>query len=217
MTASGALANSNPAPMDAQGEFFGGTLTAEALLGKSDAQWLNSKSADAGRSGERGGGRFSAGLGGGGHRGGGGGGGRGMGGGAEGGGRGGSREGRVTGEGTEAPRGPAIRTSNAAPVQLRLRLENHGDAPLEIEVLDFNSELGNFVVLPKKLQVPPQGMAEAEPMTSRLGVPAMESIPLKLRIRAGGTKGRNEEQVLMLRPRLESPAEPSAPPASAGN
>lgn len=213
MTATGELANPNPTPMDARAEFFGGSLTAEVLLGKSDAQWLNSKSAEAGRGGQAGGGRFSAGMGGGGRHGGG----RGMGGGGEAAGRGGGREGRGPSEANEAPRGPAIRASNAAPVQLRLRLENHGDAPLDVEVLDFNSDLGNFVVLPKHLLVPPDGTVQAEPMTSRLGVPAVESIPLKVRLRVGGAKGRVEEQVLTLRPRPDAPADTSAPVPAAGS
>ena len=216
MTASGQLANPHPAPMDARGEFSDGAITVEALLGKSDVAWLSSKPNEGGRAGEGSGGRFSAGLGGGGRRGGG----RGMGGGGgggEGGARGGGREGRTSGEGTEGQRGPAIRASNAEPVQLRLRLENHGDAPIEVEVLDFNSDLGNFVVLPKKLVLPPQGAVEAEPMISRLGVPALEEIPLKVRIRVGGPKGRVEEQVLKLRPRPEASAAAGAAPAHAGS
>lgn len=215
MTASGQLANPHPSPMDARGDFFAGALTVEALLGKSDVAWLNAKPNEGGKGGE-GGGRFSAGMGGGGGRRGGG---RGMGGGGggESGGRGGGREGPGAGGGAEGARGPAIRASNAAPVQLRLRLENHGDAAVEAEVLDFNSDLGNFVVLPKKLVVPPQGTVEAEPMTSRLGVPAVAEIPLRVRIRVGGAKGRVEEQVLKLRPRPEVSAGPVAAPTNAGS
>lgn len=214
MTASGQLANPNPVPMDARGEFFAGAVSVAVLLGKSDAQWLTAKPGESGRSRNGGDGRFTAGLGGGGGRRGGGGS-HGVG---EGGGRGGEKEGRG-GAGAaagDAPRGPSIRPSNASPVQLRLRLESHLETPLEVEVLDFNSELGNFVVLPKKLIVPPLGVAEAEPMTSRLGVPAVEQIPVRLRIRFGGAKGTVEEQVLNLRPRAEPPEASSAPPPAAG-
>jgi hypothetical protein len=86
-------------------------------------------------------------------------------------------------------------------VQLRLRLTNHGAEPVEIEVLDFNSTLGNFVVQPAKLTLPPGEPVETSPMLSRLGVPAVEEIPLTVRIRRGGKGGTAETQVLKLRPR----------------
>ena len=56
-----------------------------------------------------------------------------------------------------------------------------------------------------------QGTIEAEPMTSRLGVPAVEAIPITVRIRIGGPAGRTEQQILQLRPRVEEPKEKSSP------
>ena len=38
-----------------------------------------------------------------------------------------------------------IRASNEPPVQLQLRLTNHGETPVVVEVLDFNSDLGKHV------------------------------------------------------------------------
>lgn len=206
MTASGQLATPNPKPMDAQASFFAGQITAEAMLAKSDVAWRNPSAADGARGGGRNSG-FGGGAAGGGRRGGGG---RGMGGG--GGRRGGDIDGAPTSARGEPARGPAIRTSNAPPVQLRLRLTNHGAEPTEVEVLDFNSDLGNFVVQPAKITLPAGEAVEAEPMTSRLGVPAVEEIPITVRLRVGGKSGRIEQQVLKLRPRIE-PATPAAPPS----
>jgi len=184
--------------MDAQAGFFAGQLTAEAMLAKSDVEWRN----PAGPEGGRGPGGFSGGLGGGG-----GGGRRGRGGA-----RGGGEERAPAVAGTPATaRGPAIRASNAQPVQLRLRLTNHGDQSVEVEVLDFNSSLGNFVVQPATLTLPPGEPVEASPMLSRLGVPAVEEIPLTVRIRRGGKRGTSETQVLKLRPRPEAPAADAKP------
>ena len=107
-----------------------------------------------------------------------------------------------------------IRASNEPPVQLQLRLTNHGDGPVVAEVLDFNSELGNFVVQPPKISLPPHEAVEADPMTSRLGVPAVEEIPITVRLRIDG---KTETQVLKLRPRTDEapkPATESHPPSS---
>jgi hypothetical protein len=198
MTASGQLAVANPKPMDAQAAFFNGTIGVEAMLANSDAVWKTTNPTDTGdRSGNGGrGGGFSGGLGGGGGR--------------RGGGGGGGRRGGGGGEASPqtasdaGPRAPAIRASNEPPVQLRLRLTNRGDAAVEAEVLDFNSDLGNFAVQPEKIPLPPRESIEADPMTSRLGVPAVEEIPLTLRLRIGGKNGRTETQVLKLRPRTEA-------------
>lgn len=189
MTATGELATPNPKPMDAQAVFLAGNLGVEAMLAKSDVVWKNPTPAERARSPSRRGGEggFNAGFGGGGGR--------------RGGGRRGEREEADAPKRTdEAPRGPTLRASNSPPVQLRLRLTNQGSTSIEVEVLDFNSDLGNFVVEPKKITVPAGESVEADPMTSRLGVPALEQIPLMMRIRVNG---KIEQQVLALRPRKE--------------
>ncbi len=198
MTASGELAIANPKPMDAQAAFFGGTVGIEAMLAKSDIEWKNANPADGN---SRGGGGVLSGLGGGG------GGGR-RGGGPGGGGRrgGGGGEAPAPSDSNTIPRTAKIPTSNAPPIQLRLRLTNHTDQSLDVEVLDFNSELGNFAVQPEKITVPPNATVEADPMTSRLGVPAVEEIPITVRLRAGGKAGKTEQQIVMLKPRSDEPA-----------
>lgn len=199
MTASGELARVDPPPMEGRASFLAERLTAEALLGKSDVAWSQPEGPSRGG---RGGAGFSGGRGGGGRRGG-----------PRGGGEG---SGATPSSGSAQPaRGPAIRASNAPAVQLRLRLTNHGEAPLEAEVLDFNSQLGNFVVQPAKLTLPPGEPVEAEPMLSRLGVPAVEEIPVTVRLRVGGKTGPVETQVLRLRPRAEPPASAGDSPSAA--
>jgi hypothetical protein len=81
------------------------------------------------------------------------------------------------------------------PVTLRVLLENKGTEPLEIEVTEVNSELGNFAVRPPKLTIAPGEKGMLEPMVSQLGVTSDE-IPLKLSVRAGGKK---EQQVVVVK------------------
>jgi len=71
--------------------------------------------------------------------------------------------------GDAGARPPPIHASNQAPIQLRLRLTNHGPAPADVAVEDFDSALGNFVVQPEMITVKPGESVEAEPMISRLG------------------------------------------------
>jgi hypothetical protein len=93
-------------------------------------------------------------------------------------------------------------------VRLHLRLTNHGSAPVEVEVVDFDSDLGNFVVEPPKIELPPNKPVEAEPMTSRLGV-SSDSIALNVSLRIGD---RTDKQVLNLQA-----VTPAAPPSPAPN
>lgn len=199
-TAAGEKAVANPKPMNGQAEFFSGTIQAEVMLAKSDAIWKTAPVSGSARPHAEGGG-LTAGLGGSGHHGG-----------ARGtNGDGGARRG---GKGPPEPadaknrdgdRNPAVRPSDAPPVQLRLRLTNHGDAPADVEVLDFDSALGNFAVQPAKLTLPVGQTVEAEPMTSRLGVPAVEEIPITVRLRIGGRAGPTDLQLIRLRPQPEEP------------
>lgn len=81
------------------------------------------------------------------------------------------------------------------PVTLKVAFANRGPAPIEIEVLDVNSDLGNFAVRPAKLTIAPGESGSLEPMISQLGVTSDE-IPLKLALRSGGKK---EQQVLIIK------------------
>jgi hypothetical protein len=81
------------------------------------------------------------------------------------------------------------------PVTLRVLLENKGTEPLEVEVTEVNSDLGNFAVRPPKLTIAPGATGTLDPMVSQLGVMSDE-IPLKLALRSGGKK---ENQVLIVK------------------
>ena len=73
------------------------------------------------------------------------------------------------------------------PVTLKVAFENRGKEPIEIEVIDVNSDLGNFAARPDKLTIAPGASGLLEPMISQLGVTSDE-IPLKLVVRSGGKK-----------------------------
>lgn len=188
-----------PVPrMEATGMFFGGSVEAEVLLARTGARWIrDEKSGDAGDSGQSHSGHFGGGGGMGGH-----------GGGRHGGGRGESEGG---GTGDTGPQSPPIHAINQPGVQLRLRLTNHGSVPIVVEVLDFNSDLGGFVVTPEKIEVAPGASVEADPMVSRLGVSAAE-IPLTVRMRVGGG---TERKILALKVVEEPPPHAPGPAAPA--
>jgi hypothetical protein len=81
------------------------------------------------------------------------------------------------------------------PVTLRVLFENKGSEPLELEVTEVNSQLGNFAVRPPKLTIAPGEKGVLEPMISQLGVTSDE-IPLKLALRTGGKK---EQQIVVVK------------------
>jgi hypothetical protein len=73
------------------------------------------------------------------------------------------------------------------PVTLRVQLANHGTEPLEVEVTEVNSDLGNFAARPEKLTIAPGASGALDPMISQLGV-SSDEIPVKLTVRAAGRK-----------------------------
>lgn len=73
------------------------------------------------------------------------------------------------------------------PVTLRLTLENRGAEAVEVDLLEVNSDLGNFAVRPTKLSLPAAQTGEADPMVSQLGVTSDE-IPVKVTLRIAGKK-----------------------------
>jgi hypothetical protein len=73
------------------------------------------------------------------------------------------------------------------PVTLRVQFKNNGTEPIELEVTEVNSDLGNFAVRPPKLTIAPGETGTLEPMISQLGVTSDE-IPLKLALRSGAKK-----------------------------
>ena len=216
-------ASTEPAPrpiaMEGTGPFFNGRVVASVSLtrgiGSSPADRAGGGSGDnsggsSGGGGGRGGG-MSGGMGGGmgGGRGGGGRGG-GMGGGM-GGGRGGMGGGSSgdSGSGDAPRRGGGQFGSPMPPVTLRLSLTNNAQdgAPLEVEIVDFESDLGNFALKPDHVALAPGQTGGPGSVVSRLGVTSAE-IPVKVTLRLAGNK---ETQSVLLRPTTV----PDEPPAKA--
>ena len=81
------------------------------------------------------------------------------------------------------------------PVTLHLRIENLLKTTLLVEVLDFNSDLGNFAPQPPILALAPEQVAEPEPMISQLGVTS-DAIPVLVTLRMDGKK---ESQTIMVK------------------
>jgi hypothetical protein len=92
------------------------------------------------------------------------------------------------------------------PVTLRLNLTDNAKdgAPLQIEVLDFESDLGNFALKPDRIALAPGQTGGPGAVVSRLGVTSDE-IPVKVTLRLAGKK---ETQYIVLRHN----AVPVAPP-----
>ena len=144
------------------------------------------------------------------NNGGGGGGGRG---GGMGGGRGGMGGGSPADfEGGEAPRrGGGQFGSPMPPVTLCLSVANKAQdgAPLEVEIVDFDSDLGNFALKPDHVSLAPGQTGGPGSVVSRLGVTSAE-IPVKVTLRLAGKK---ETQSVVLRPKTVSDAPPTQAPA----
>jgi hypothetical protein len=81
------------------------------------------------------------------------------------------------------------------PVTLRVAFENKSSEPIELEVTEVNSYLGNFAVRPPKLMLGAGEKGVLEPMVSQLGVTSDE-IQLKLEVRHAGKK---EPQVVVVK------------------
>lgn len=73
------------------------------------------------------------------------------------------------------------------PVTIRLKLENRSGEALDVDLLEVNSDLGNFAVRPTKLSLAAAQTGETDPMVSQLGVTSDE-IPMKVALRIAGKK-----------------------------
>ena len=94
------------------------------------------------------------------------------------------------------------------PVTLHLILINQGAEPLKVGMVDFSSELGNFVVDPDTVTVAPGDSAEATPMVSRLGV-SSPVIPVTVTLKLGAAK---ETRTVYVRDLLDESGKPKATP-----
>lgn len=81
------------------------------------------------------------------------------------------------------------------PVTVRVNLQNQGSAPVEVEILEVNSDLGNFAVRPAKLALAAGETNQPNPMISQLGVTS-DTIPVTVGLRIGGKK---ETQTILVK------------------
>lgn len=202
-----------PTPVAGEGTFFSGQLVASIRVGMEMQRPADDGEGRSGGAGRESGGRRGGHGGGGMSFGGGMGGppGGGMGGmGGPGGGRGDGPPGDFGGGNTGPRQAPA---NGGLPLMIHLRLRNTGSAPLEVAAPDFDSALGNFVVLPAKLTVPPGETAEFSPMTSFVHGDLPDELPVTLSLRAAG---KTDKQTIVLRPvpRGEAPSTPDRDPES---
>jgi hypothetical protein len=86
------------------------------------------------------------------------------------------------------------------PVTLRLKIENKAMQTIAVDVLDFESDLGNFAVNPETLSMAPNQTAEPDPMISQLGVTSDE-IPIKVSLKSAG---KTETQTIVVKSLLGS-------------
>jgi len=107
---------------------------------------------------------------------------------------------------TERPRPsrPRMQGDGSPPVAIHLRLTNESTGPVEVEITDFNSALGNFAVQPSHLILTPSQSLEVEPMGSRLANDATSG-EISLSLRLDGVK---ETKILNVQAK---PAPPAAP------
>ena len=122
-----------------------------------------------------------------------------------GGGMGGGPEGQPGGEERSRPTTQRMEGGGAPPVAIHLRFTNNGTDQLTLDITDFNSPLGNFVVQPSHLVLDPAQSLEVEPMGSRLANDATSGqISLSLRM-----KGVKETKIIT----IEAGPVPPVPPA----
>lgn len=88
-----------------------------------------------------------------------------------------------------------IRGSPLPPVTLRLALSNPTPQPIEVDISEVNSDLGNFAVQPEKLTIPAGKSAEPYPMNSQLGLIG-DNFPVKVSLRIGG---KTESQTITVK------------------
>lgn len=192
-----------PAPVAGEGTYFNGQIVASIRIG---AEFRRPEGGADGESrgnrdgGPRRGGGMGLGGGGGGRHGGG------MGGGMGGGPGGGMPPGDFGG----GSGGPRVRPAGGGvPMMIHVQLRNTGSAEVEVAIPSFASPLGNFAVQPASLTIPAGASAEVNPMTSFVQGDLPDEMPATLVLRLAG---RNEKQVIVLRPVPRDAAPPSGGP-----
>ena len=95
-------------------------------------------------------------------------------------------------------------------LQLSLTNTAKEGALLEVEIVDFESDLGNFALKPDHVALAPGLTGGPGSVVSRLGVTSAE-IPVKVTLRLAGNK---ETQSVVLRPKEVPDAPPPPAPAA---
>jgi hypothetical protein len=90
------------------------------------------------------------------------------------------------------------------PVTLHVILINEAADPLTVQIVDFNSDLGNFAIDPDTFTVAPGLTAEPTPMVSQLGVGG-DVIPVTVTLKFGSTK---ETRIVLVKNLLDSSGKP---------
>lgn len=101
---------------------------------------------------------------------------------------------------------PMLGESPMPPVLLVIDLANTSKELIEVEFVDFTSELGDFAVRPATMKLAPGESAQSDPMTSRLGLTSY-ALPVTVALRVNG---KTERKIITLTP-LPPEATPPAP------
>jgi hypothetical protein len=186
-------------PLAGQETFFDGRILAELQTGAGFGDAGKSDESDSGSGNGHGGMHMGSGHGGGGHHHGGGGGGGGYG------------DSPTVSDSIDQDEIANIRRAAAhssPPVVIHLRFTNKGSDHVDLQIADFLSPLGSFVVQPEKLSLDPGQSAEVEPMTSRVAN-ELEQAEVTLTL---GLNGHGQKKTIMLKP---APTPPAPAPATA--
>jgi hypothetical protein len=93
----------------------------------------------------------------------------------------------------------AMLGSPLPPVTIHLILTNSSEGPMTVTVVDFDSDMGNFVVDPETLTIAPGQAGEPTAMVSDLGVNS-DSMPFKVTLKYGIDKETQTFPVSIVHP-----------------
>jgi hypothetical protein len=90
--------------------------------------------------------------------------------------------------------GGGVRPLSRPPVTLEVSLRNLADAPVDVEIREVNSALGNFAVRPEHLLLAPDAASALDPMVSQLA-DVGDDVPVTVSLRLAG---KTETQVITM-------------------
>ena len=98
------------------------------------------------------------------------------------------------GDGSYGEAGGGVRPLSRPPVTLEVSLHNLSDAPVDVEIREVNSALGNFAVRPEHLLLAPDAESALDPMVSQLA-DVGDDVPVTVSLRLAG---KTETQVITM-------------------